>query len=378
MPRPWITCCETWRWTDRGGVQPEHAWNHCVVGCNELAVPGKLIYNTISINDTALLRDVLLDDAGLTGIQNMDSLLDRLAERLRCELEQRICSRRRAWEAFRDRAPTPFTSALMHGRVERGLDMHEAMDYDLPTLTERGFTNLVNALASIDWVVFEKRQAALNDVSQAVRAGFRSHAKLRSALLAAPKWGVDDDRADRWTRVWLSLRQRVLREVETQTQSERQLTSHVVRSLHHLEGRGLGATPDGRLTEEPLADGVGAQLGTAFEGPTALLNSVRKLQPSCYWTGGYNLNLTLSTVASGDEGTLDRVTALVDAFVGGGGQELQINCHDASTLRHAMSQPEEHRDLLVRVAGFSARFVDLSPAEQQELVGRAEMMAQCV
>ncbi|HET6455618.1 MAG TPA: glycine radical domain-containing protein, partial [Armatimonadota bacterium] len=100
----------------------------------------------------------------------------------------------------------------------------------------------------------------------------------------------------------------------------------------------------------------------------ALLNSVLKLRPAEYWQGGYNLNLTLSPNTVSDKNLL----ALVDAFFADGGQELQIGCLDADTLRDAKANPEKYPDLLVRIAGFNALFAKLSPAEQDELIARAE------
>ena len=145
-----------------------------------------------------------------------------------------------------------------------------------------------------------------------------------------------------------------------------------MRSLHHLEGRQLCATPDGRLAGEPLADSVGAQIGTARQGPTALLNSVCKLDPSQYWMGGYNLNLTLPPARwEGDE-EIDQLIALVDTFFIHGGQELQLACLDGNTLREARQHPDRYQDLIVRVSGFNARFIDLPLLEQDELIARAD------
>ena len=99
-----------------------------------------------------------------------------------------------------------------------------------------------------------------------------------------------------------------------------------------------------------------------------------KLQPARYWPGGYNLNLTLLLVW-GNEAMLDPLRSLVDVFFAQGGQELQINCLNADTLRDAQTHPERYPDLLVRVAGFNARFIDLFPAQQNELIQRAEACA---
>ena len=120
-----------------------------------------------------------------------------------------------------------------------------------------------------------------------------------------------------------------------------------------------------------MADSIGAQTGTAKSGPTAILNSVLKLNASQYYRGGYNLNLTFSKASIETETLL----SLIETFFSKGGQELQINCLDANILREAKKNPEKYGDLIVRVAGFSTRFVDLSSAEQNELIERAEAIS---
>ncbi len=143
---------------------------------------------------------------------------------------------------------------------------------------------------------------------------------------------------------------------------------HVVRSLHHIDGKQIGASADGRRAGEPVADSVGAPGGISPAGPTAMLRSVMKLDPSSYYPGGYNLNLTLPS-SSADPQSL---VGLADAFFANGGQELQIASLDPDLLRDARSHPERHPTLLVRIAGFCALFATLSPLEQEEMIARAE------
>lgn len=100
-----------------------------------------------------------------------------------------------------------------------------------------------------------------------------------------------------------------------------------------------------------------------------------KLQPSKHWQGGYNLNLTLPPILRSDETEHRNLEALIETFFAKGGQELQVGCLDARKLRETCNNPERHRDLLVRIAGFNAIFVDLSPTEQEELISRAEALS---
>jgi formate C-acetyltransferase len=269
-----------------------------------------------------------------------------------------------------ENVPTPFTSALMRGCIGRGQDMLVGMDYHLPGLYERGLTNAANALAAIQQVVFEEGSLSMAELIQAMRDDF-SDASIRAHLLAAPKWGNNDDKADRWAMELVAMRERVLDEIDARFGDNPHTVCHVVRSLHHLDGKRIAASPDGRFAWTPVADSIGAQTGTALAGPTTILNSVVKLDAARNYRGGYNLNLTLPKAST----TPDALLPLIETFFANGGQELQVSCFDAATLRAAREDPERYGDLIVRISGFSTRFVDLSSVEQQELIDRAEAIA---
>jgi pyruvate-formate lyase len=232
--------------------------------------------------------------------------------------------------------------------------------WDVKTADERVFAgqaggDLDRVLANLRWVLASALEADLPDEA------------LRQRLRDAPKFGNDDDRADRGALRLLEIRRAATDRLEREHDHPPYLACHVVRSLHRLNGLGLGATPDGRHAGEPLADSLGAELGTATEGPTAMLNSVLKIDAAAYYGGGTNLNLALSPQAA-EPGVL---RALVDAFFDAGGQELQFNALDVATLRDALARPDRYRDLIVRIAGFNALWCKLSQAEREEIVARA-------
>jgi formate C-acetyltransferase len=351
------------------GVAAKDAAEYCVIGCNELGIPGRSMESATALAGTVqyleLLNEVLLQLPDPDAIGGMSELLQTL--------EQHMLNRagrfRAHGEAHRlrlaEERPTPFTSALMRGCLERGEDLLVGMPFRLPGVYERGLTNAANALAAIEHTVFLGRTLRLSELVGALREDFADGA-VREQLLAAPKWGNDDDRADRWAVELVAMRERVLTEIDERFGGHPHMSCHVVRSLHHLDGRRLGASADGRRAGAPLADSLGAQTGTARAGPTGVLNSVLKLDAAHNFRGGYNLNLTLPRADS------EVVLPLIETFFGAGGQELQISVLDAATLRAAQADPERHGDLVVRIAGFSGRFVDLSRTEQDELIERAE------
>jgi formate C-acetyltransferase len=357
------------------GIAAPDAWDYCVVGCNELGVPGKLIFDSVPVNEVELLRDVLLGDLSL--LNTRAALIDGVKQKLIQQLQQQVMQKQAQRRAWAVRVPTPFTSALMDGCLARGEDMHTGLMYPHLNVRIQAYSNFINALAAIQDVVFEQHAVTLPEIAHALATNFRADGgqSLRRRLLRAAKWGNDDPQVDALALEWLRARDEAIRTVAAQPGMPPLLTEMVIRSLHHVESRDVGATPDGRLAGEPFADSVGAVVGTAVKGPTALLNSIRKMQPACYWNGGYNLNLTLPAADWRGDEMQARLLSLMDAFFANGGQELQINCLDAATLRLAQVRPEQHADLMVRIAGFNARFVDLSPLEQDELIRRADVSA---
>ncbi|MHC5053991.1 MAG: glycine radical domain-containing protein [Planctomycetota bacterium] len=217
-------------------------------------------------------------------------------------------------------------------------------------------------------LVFAGRRRTLGGYMSGVDAG---DAGLLARIAAAPKWGNDDDRADRWAAALNRARDTALRAVAERQGLPPFTVCHVVRSLHHVDGRRIGPTADGRGAGEPVGESVGPVIGTAGGGPTAVLASALKLDARRWFSGIYNLNLTLP----GGLASPEILRGLAEGFFRGGGQELQIGVLDAAALRAARADPERHRDVVVRVAGLNARFVELSATEQEELIRRAEECA---
>ena len=145
-----------------------------------------------------------------------------------------------------------------------------------------------------------------------------------------------------------------------------------MRSGAVTQGRVTGATPDGRLAGTPLAGSVAAAAGCETSGPTAVLNSILQMDPVRSWQCGYDVNLRLAHPMLAAAAGRDRVRAMLNSYFERGGQEMQINCVDTATLRAAQDRPEEYRDLVVRVAGFSEFFTKLDPDIQADVIARTE------
>ncbi|MDP6778332.1 MAG: pyruvate formate lyase family protein [Candidatus Latescibacteria bacterium] len=351
------------------GVAPEDAWDYCIVGCNELGIPGRCCQSGFSEGtgfDDLKVLDQILRSSNEEKVSTV-TILDGYEQRVRELVMQGVASRRASLDEMVDRVPFPFCSACCRSCVESGQDLLHGMPYtDIYGLFIRGTANAVNALAAFEHLTVEEGPYTLSELIEGVDAG---DADVLSAIGGAPKWGNDDDRADRFGLELNARRDRALREVAAECDIPPFAVCHVVRSLHFLDGQSIPATLDGREAGSPVGDSVGAVLGTQGEGPTAMLNSVLKLDAARWFSGIYNLNLTLP---GGPQSDLKVIRPLAEAFFREGDQELQISVLDATTLREAQRDPDSYRDLVVRVAGLNARFVELSALEQEQLIHRAE------
>jgi pyruvate-formate lyase len=229
----------------------------------------------------------------------------------------------------------------------------------------------VDSLAAIRQVVYEKREASLADVGAACAANFKGYERLRAKLLAAPKHGNDDPRLDDVIRLVERLRDEPMKEICRDPRDGSKFgNTHVVRSSAVRTGLVTPATPDGRLAFTPLASSVAASVGAERSGPTALLNSVCKLNAPESWQTGYQVNIRFQAGMLTNKVNRAKLRAMLNVYFQNGGQELQINAVDTEMLRAAQKNPEQYRDLVVRIAGFSEFFVNLSPEIQEDIIAR--------
>jgi len=350
-------------------VAGQDAWDYCIVGCNELGIPGRCCQSgfsdSLGFNDLDVLDKVVraIED----GDVRIERILDDYQEAVYRLAAHSLTTRLAHINAMAATVPFPFCSACCRSCVESGQDLLVGMPYpNIYGLFLRGTSNAVNALAAIDDLVIRNGKYSLTDLTMGVDAADKA---VLGDIERAPKWGNDDDAADRLGVALNERRDRALRRVATEASVPSFTVCHVVRSLHHLDGMRIAATLDGRGSGQPVGDSIGSVIGTQRSGPTSMLGSVLKLDAAHTFGGIYNLNLTLP---AGPQAHVNVIGPLAETFFQNEGQELQIGVLDASMLRRAQHDPDSYRDLVVRVAGLNARFVELSKVEQEELAVRAE------
>jgi pyruvate-formate lyase len=369
------------------GVDRRDAFNYIAVGCNELAIPGQMYYNPgASINYLHAVEAVLTSGKGYRGqwkwnkvapptkdLKSFDEFADAVGAYLRKSLEMSYENGMKNLEAQMRWAQTPLTSCFFDGCVEKGQDMMAGTKYNILSCGGISFANAVDVLAAIREVVYENQDATLDDVATACKANFEGHELLRAKLLAAPKHGNDRPELDDVIRRVERMRDEPLKEFCKDPRDGTTFgNSHVVRSGAVRGGMFTPATPDGRLKGTPLASSVAASMGCEQSGPTAVLNSICKLDAVKSWQCGYQANMRFHKGMISDPAQRAKLRAMLNVYFQNGGQELQMNVIDTATLRKAQKDPGAYRDVVVRVSGFSEFFVNLTPEMQEEIIARAE------
>jgi formate C-acetyltransferase len=338
---------------------------------------GKLVELTLNGGINPMTGVGLLPTGcSLRQFESYEALYAALKEQLRAHLRV-IPQLDSACALSYDRlVPTPFLSAVMDDSVALCADVSGAgrHSYDNTIIEFQGLITAANSLAALRLLVFDAKRIDATELEAALRENFAGQhgSEIRAALLEAPKYGNDDDYVDEIAGDLLTF---CLDEIE---QYQASTGGHFGGSLLSITatvplGKVTGATPDGRYAWEPLADNISPQKGTALRGPTAVLRSAAKLDHARLINGSV-LNLTMHPFAVNTNDGLVKFVNLIRGYCDEGGYQVQFNVHSADTLRKAQQHPDEYRDLVVKVSGYSARFVELDPIVQEEIVVRLENM----
>jgi formate C-acetyltransferase/4-hydroxyphenylacetate decarboxylase large subunit len=268
----------------------------------------------------------------------------------------------------------PFLSSILDDCIEKGLHCQEGgcRYNDSAYINICGIVNVANSLASIKKCVFEEKIFTMKELREALRNNFEGDGfnQIRDHLLKAPKFGNADNFVDQIAAV---LYDAFADETEKNLNwlGEPWRASGISVTAQVVHGNACGATPDGRKAGEHLCDGsVSAYPGTDMNGPTALLTSACRIDHSKLQSHLFNLKFHPSAV-EGQIGS-EKFIALNDTYFDLGGYHIQYNIVDSRMLRDAQEHPDNYPDLMIRIAGFTARWVELGPAIQDEIISRTE------
>jgi pyruvate formate-lyase/glycerol dehydratase family glycyl radical enzyme len=379
-------------WWVEHGASLEEARDWYGLGCSIVNIPSKLDYtggSGVGSVNLALILDLALHNgmAPVTGkrigletgdphtFKTFEDLLEVFKKQHRFVFKRVIWLGSLAHRIEQQYIRLPFISSVAFGCTEKGRDC-VCMDPEelVFCVQDRAIIDTVDSLIAIKKLVFDNKKLTMPELLEALDSNFEGEGgeDIRQMCLAAPKFGNDIDEVDWMVRDIGSFSAGVIRSEENSYGILG--TLGVQRSglaWHILGGRGVGALPNGRKAGQPLYDGSFSPMhGADKHGPTITLRSVLKagFQESQMTV----LNQKFSNKLMQSPESREKLVMLTDAFFRGGGQHIQYNLVDAQMLRDAKEHPEMHRDLIVRVGGFSAYFVHLSPEVQDDIIARTE------
>jgi pyruvate formate-lyase/glycerol dehydratase family glycyl radical enzyme len=354
---------------EAAGACLEDARDYAIAGCEEPSIPAKM-FGAVRGSQVCQARCVL---AALSHpAHNFDDLMkayrNELSRATRASITQSHERDRQTAET-----PHPFASLLFDNCIGNARDIGEGgVRYNITSMSEAGTITAANSLLAIRKAVFEEKTATLEQLKQALRSNFQGHERLRAYLLhSVPKFGNDEDEIDLFARRLAEMNHEVLSELGLRDFRGGCFVTGSGDSTAWRNGHNMGATPDGRLQGQALSVSLGPSAGTDVRGPTAMLNSVAKLN----WkqqAGGALTHVKLPYTDAQNPTSVRAISALIQVFFRKAGMGLHFTVVDAAMLRLALQEPEKHLDLMVRVGGFSAPFVLLSPEIQKNIIERTE------
>ena len=379
------------------GVKEEDAYNYSAIGCVETAVPGKWGYRCTGmsyINFPRVLLCAMNNGVDLTSgkrftkgygyFTEMESYEDLLAawdKTVREMTRYSVIVENAIDKASERDVPDVLCSALTDDCIGRGKTIKEGgAVYDFISGLQVGIANMANCLAAVKKLVYEEKKITREQLWNAILDDFQSpeNKKIQEMLInEAPKYGNDDDYAD---KLIVEAYDSYIDEIKKYPNTRRNrgpiggIRYAGTSSISANVGQGMGtmATPDGRNAYEPLAEGCSPAHNTDKNGPTAVFKSVAKLRTEKI-TGGVLLNQKMTPQMLSTEENKQKLEMLILTFFNRlHGYHVQYNIVSRETLIDAQNHPENHKDLIVRVAGYSAFFNVLSKKTQDDIIERTE------
>ena len=277
-----------------------------------------------------------------------------------------------AQRIHKEMVPRPFLSSCIEACMEKGVDLSKGgAKYNVgPVITGIGLAVTANSLAAVNKLVFEEQVCTMEELVQALRADWEGYEWLRKKAQAVPKYGNDDPYVD---QIAVKIANFFYHEIHGYKDifGAPFTTAFMGISNYIPMGRVLGATPCGRKCGEPSSEGVSPYVGSDTSTPLAAMRSAAKLNQEVH-SGGTLLNLRLNQELVSTKRGQANLGATIQNFFSLGAFHVQFNTLSSKVLRAAQEKPEDYRDLLVRVAGYSTQFVNLSKSLQDAIIARTE------
>jgi pyruvate formate-lyase/glycerol dehydratase family glycyl radical enzyme len=367
----------------QGGHTIEDARDYGVVGCLEPNAQGKTFGSTFAVQFNGIKCVELALSNGIdnifgypSGIESGDpegfhhfqDLWNAYDRQMSHFINQMVRGMEVLDRVIAENVPSPFASAMVDGCLEKGVDLTKGgAIYNSTGVQLMGFANVVDSLYAVKKAIFEEKRFTMTDLSQWLSQDWQDAEDKRAYFLnRVPKYGNNNDDVD-------EIASRVMDHFCDVLSKYRNFRGGSFWpgifsvGFHITMGAFTGATPDGRFSGDVLGNGVTPTTGNAVSGPTAIMNSVVKLPVTRVFNGA-NLNMRFQ----GKKISSENLLSLIKTYFSCGGTQVQFNMVDSAILRDAQKHPERHRDLFVRVSGYSAEFIGLSEIAQEEIISRTE------
>ena len=368
------------------GISEKDARNYAIVGCVELTTQGnnlgwsdaamfnlnKILELTLNGGKCLLTGEQLSENFGdLTTYKTFEELEKNFEKHLNIFMDKMVLACEKVEEAHINLLPSPFLSSVIDNCIEEGKDVTQGgAKYNFSGIQMIQVANLADSLWAVKKLVFDEKKISKEELLSALRDNFKGHEITRAVILnRAEKYGNDIDEVDMMGVKWAEYFKKRLENFRNYRGGLYHTGMYTV-SAHVPMGENLGASPDGRLAEEPLADGgMSPVYGRDIKGPTAVLKSVSKIDKKLTSNGGL-LNMKFLPEFFRTEKGIDKFANMMRGFVDLEIPHIQFNVVRKEDLIAAKKNPENYRGLTIRVAGYTAYFTELSEKLQDEIIAR--------
>ncbi|MDD6459821.1 MAG: formate C-acetyltransferase/glycerol dehydratase family glycyl radical enzyme [Absicoccus porci] len=368
------------------GISHEDAMNYAIVGCVELTTQGNnlgwsdaAMFNLNKVLELTLNHGVCLltgkqlgpDYGSLSTYKTFEELEAAYKKMILYFMDKMLVCCEAVEKAHIDVLPTPFLSAVIDDCMEKGMDVTAGgAHYNLSGIQMIQVANLADSLAAIKQMVYDEKRIAPADLEHALQTNFVGEEVMRQTLLhRVPKYGNDVEWVDELGAKWARFFRQELGK-HTNYRNGPYHTGMYTVSAHVPMGKNVGASSDGRLSQDPLADGgLSPVYGRDLQGPTAVLKSVSKMDDDCTTNGGL-LNMKFLPDFFKTETGITKFCHFLRTFVDLEIPHIQFNVVSRQNLLDAQKHPEQYRSLTVRVAGYTAYFTELAGDLQNEIIAR--------
>ena len=374
------------------GITKEDAYDYCIIGCSEITFAGKgtegIPYHAMSLGRLLELTlqgkdpvtgSPLASTGGMLTWETFDDMMKAFSERARILARIMFLQTLPLVEAHTKHRPCPYLSSLTRDSISRGKSYYDGGAIYGNRAVHAcivGIATLANSMAAIRKLVFDDRVITMAQLKHALETNFEDTSTnptgpaIQEMCLRAPKYGNDDPYVDNLAKDCLNIVLKELRQHQTLPGQGYGATIAPV-AAHMSYGLLCGATPDGRTAGTPLSDACSPAQGTDVNGPTASIKSVANLE-HVNLVQGTIFNMKMHPGPLETQAGMVKWANLIRTYFDLGGWEIQFNVVSAETLREAQKHPENYKDLVVRVVGYSAFFVELEKAVQDDIIKRTE------